>query len=600
MSKVKIVIVDSGVRCDHPDFRGDRISGFRYWQDGRVEEDFTDSYGHGTAVYGIVRKALPYAEILNVQIPGIEEGIEEQALCRLLNYLADHVPADVINLSLGICLCEHRQALYDACARLDQRGTVILSAYDNGEAVSYPAAFSNVIGVTSGNRCRKPGDFEFQEDTLVNLAAKGSIQRLAWASPDYLLLGGNSFACAHAAVRAAAYIAEGARSRREVLERFRDDAVIRRGELKKRREPPALFPISRAALFPFGKEMHSLLRFHDLLSFQIVDVYDVKHTATVGATVRHLMKEQDIPDLVIKNIETIKWDNFDTLILGHLDTLSQLIQQEDLAARLIGEALSHGKRVVAFDDVSAVLTQEQTDRVYFPVVRKEHLPPNRFGKLYRFSKPIVGVFGTSSRQGKFTLQLGLRRELIRRGYRIGQLGTEPSSLLFGMDEVYPMGYHSSVYLQGFDAVRYLNDRMNRLCEKDNDLLIVGSQSGTIPYDTGNISFYTLPQFEFLMGTLPDAVVLCINPYDDRAYIERTIRFIESATEGSVIALTVFPMELKSDELGAYSGKKPMGRERFASLKRDLQKNFSLPVFLLGESCDRESLADTIIDYFSEN
>ena len=80
--------------------------------------------------------------------------------------------------------------------------------------------------------------------------------------------------------------------------------------------PPALFPISQAALFPFGKEMHSLLRFHDLLSFQIVDVYDVKHTATVGATVRHLMKEQDIPDLVIKNIETIKWDNFDTLILG--------------------------------------------------------------------------------------------------------------------------------------------------------------------------------------------------------------------------------------------------------------------------------------------
>lgn len=31
-----------------------------------------------------------------------------------------------------------------------------------------------------------------------------------------------------------------------------------------------------------------------------------------------------------------------------------------------------------------------------------------FGKLYKFSKPVVGVFGTSSKQGKFTLQLYMR------------------------------------------------------------------------------------------------------------------------------------------------------------------------------------------------
>lgn len=96
------------------------------------------------------------------------------------------------------------------------------------------------------------------------------------------------------------------------------------------------------------------------------------------------------------------------------------------------------------------------------------------------------------------------------------------------------------------------------------------------------------------------VILCINPYDEKEYIERTIQFIESAVNGSVIALNVFPMDLKSDELGIYSGKKPMGRERFASLKQELQRDFSLPVFLLGESGDMETLVDTIIDYFSEN
>lgn len=60
-----------------------------------------------------------------------------------------------------------------------------------------------------------------------------------------------------------------------------------------------------------------------------------------------------------------------------------------------------------------------------------------------------------------------------------------------------------------------------------------------------------------MGTLPDAVVLCVNPFDDRDYIRRTIQFIESATEGKVIALCLFPMELKSETLGAYGGKRPI-------------------------------------------
>ncbi len=68
--------------------------GSGYREDGCVEKGLTDDYGHGTAVYGIIRKALPYADILNIQIPGIENGIEEETLCRLLYYLADKVPAD--------------------------------------------------------------------------------------------------------------------------------------------------------------------------------------------------------------------------------------------------------------------------------------------------------------------------------------------------------------------------------------------------------------------------------------------------------------------------------------------------------------------------
>ena len=59
------------------------------------------------------------------------------------------------------------------------------------------------------------------------------------------------------------------------------------------------------------------------------------------------------------------------------------------------------------------------------------------------------------------------------------IGTEPSALLYGMDYVFPIGYNSSVYISGFDVIRYLNYIINILCEKGNDLILVGSQSGTV-------------------------------------------------------------------------------------------------------------------------
>lgn len=50
------------------------------------------------------------------------------------------------------------------------------------------------------------------------------------------------------------------------------------------------FSIKKAVLFPFNKEMHSLLRFSSDINFEIVGVYDSKYSANVGATTSHIMK----------------------------------------------------------------------------------------------------------------------------------------------------------------------------------------------------------------------------------------------------------------------------------------------------------------------
>lgn len=175
--------------------------------------------------------------------------------------------------------------------------------------------------------------------------------------------------------------------------------------------------------------------------------------------------------------------------------------------------------------------------------------------MYRNNKPIVAIGGTSSHQGKFTLQLIIRDLLLRAGYSVGQIGSEAHSELFGMDYSSPFGYNKSVYVRD-DVILYLNSAIHSLCD-ENDIMIIGSQANTIPYNCGNLDRYMLRQHLFFVGTQPDAVVLVISPYDEQEYAEHTIQYLESFGFCKVIA-----------------------------------------IYLLGDEDDMSNLFTCIIDYFS--
>lgn len=596
MYKMVIVIIDSGVFRNHSLFKNDIIEEYTYLEENdcfiNTEEKESDKFGHGTAIYNIVRACRNFARIINIRIRNLENGISEETLYSALKAVDTQFNPNVINLSLGLNICNNEE-MYMLCETIKNNGCIIVSAFDNTGSISYPAAFDNVIGVITGQFCSKIDEFEYINDDVVNVAAKGGIQRVAWTHPDYIMVGGNSFACAHVTVQVAKFILEGATTKELILLEFKKISIKKSNIVSSFKPVCMCFPIKKAVLFPFNKEMHSLIRFQNLLAFDILEVYDSKYSANIGATTNHLLKCDNQNDFLIKNIENICWDEFDTLILGHLDELSNLTGKMELKNDLIKQAIEKGKNIYSFDDVN----EYNTENTFCPVINKQTLPPNRFGMLYRISKPVVGIFGTSPRQGKFTLQLKLRQLLLERDYSIGQIGTEPSALLYGMDYVFPIGYNSSVYISGFDVIQYLNYIINILCEKGNDLILVGSQSGTVPYDVGNISQYNIPQYDFLIGTQPDAVILCINPYDDIAHIIRTIKFIESSVDCKVLSLVIFPMTIRDGWSAAFGGKRPIDDEEFEKIKREISLNINVTIYNLGNSKHIEQLLEELINYF---
>lgn len=589
---MNIAIIDSGTKDYENITKG---YNFRVKGDNEIiiENNFHDTYGHGTAVYSIINKNNEECNYYIFKVIDQNDTIDEKIICTALEYIFNNLDIDIINMSLGtVSLSDDR--MYNICKRLYDKGVILVSAFDNEGAISYPAAFDCVIGVDGSDLCRKVDDFIFYEDKILNVAAKGGMQRVKWCEPDNIIVKGSSFACAHATNKIVNIYKNGIKSFEEILEYFKSIA-IQIIAYEEKEEKVFEYKIDRAVIFPFNKEMHNFVRYPELLDFKVMEVYDTKYSSNVGRKTTDVMIDKSVKEYCIKNIDDIKWDLFDTLVIGHTEKLLSYIGKENIVDSLIKEAINRGKNIYSFDRIDKA--EYKNDNIYFPAVIDKYLPPLREGKLFYINKPVLGIFGTSSKQGKFTLQLELRKRLIDEGYQVGQLGTEPNALLFGLDCVYPVGYNRMVCLDEEEQIRYLNYKMNEIAD-GNDLIIVGSQSGTVPYEYKNTSYYTYEQVNFLMATNPDAVVLCINYYDEINYIRRSINVIEQLGECKVLGLVVFPMIPEQTWKGMYGKRRKIRGTEAEEIKTMIIRSTGKNAYILGDSNDMKELMNKIIGFFS--
>ncbi|MGZ4107630.1 MAG: S8 family serine peptidase [Tumebacillaceae bacterium] len=601
---IRIVVMDSGVNVQHQDLQSYSFSGLSIQQEEegvfRVTEDIQDTLGHGTAVSAIIKKLVPQAEIFAVKVFQDELETNLDTLLYALEQV-EKVECHILHLSLGVTQGDDIPRLREICERLTAKGVIIVSAFDNDGAISYPAAFPNVIGVDASMICKTDYDYEFVESPIVNLRAKGSHQRLAWVEPKYIFRAGASFAAPYVSGYAAKLIESGVTEQAGILDELKQAAM----KLYPNNTTPShksKFAINKAVVFPFNKEMHSIARFQDLLTFDLHAICDTKYSGQVGQPISKILRTSVPNDVTVENIDNLDWnDDFDTFVLGHVELLSEKIGV-NFIEMILEKCIEHGKNVYCFDGLSRYeeLVSQANERgikIFYPQVDMSDVPVNRFGKLRKIGKPVLGVFGTSSRQGKFTLQMNLRRKFLRDGYGVGQLGTEPSALLYGFQEVYPMGYNSTVQVHSYQAVQVLNEMMGRIEDTNPDIILVGSQSGTVPYETGNLSRFTFPAIDFVLGTQPDAYILCANLEDEVAYVKRAVQVLENLGPGKVVGLAIFPLR---KQVIPWAGVKMdlTDRVEIEDLKKALQDELGIEAYALNSDEELEALYQKCLDFYS--
>lgn len=606
MKNVKIALIDTGIDATRDEFKNSNIN---YVKVPGLSDDKPfdeESNGHGTAISFILSSARKVnIEIYSIDIFKKKEPNEVDYI-NALQFIYENIDVDIIHISSGVTTLNYYDEFYNICELLRKKNTTIIAAFSNQGVVSYPAAFDNVISVYWTVYSRNVSEYTFVENSPINIMAYGGIMKLPWADGTYRNVSGSSFSSAYIT----RMISENFHFENLNTENILDflkcnaskihtfDKIERNTNLINRNN---ISRIKKAIIIGVSKETHAVIGNYDLIGFDILDVYGFRFFGNVGIKTNELIFGHKCFETTIKKYEDLDWNSdFDTVILGHMSLTSE-IAKKDMLKVILKQCIAYKKSIYSFDsveDYSLDVSQLEKSGCFAVGQRiyDTEVIDNAFGSLNKLSNAVLGVFGTGSKQGKYNIQLDLRRRLINDSFSVGQLGTEPSALLFNMDLMYPMGYGSTTELSPNQEIIYINNEMASLFKRD--ILLIGSQSHIIPHSFGNIGFYTFSQDALLMATEPDAVILAINHNDSKNYIERVVTYLRSYFGIDVIGLVLYPLKKLYDWniSGEVNGE--LSLEDIEQTKKEFHDVFGLNTYLNGNEKDMQELYNLIINYFN--
>ena len=326
MIESDIVIIDSGLDVG----KGTAISGIcieRTSNGFMIGNDLTDRVGHGTIIYSIISKRINRGRVYVIKLPDCRDDYSASGLIAALEYIKQNIHCKIINISLGYKTGDDINELYNICAELSSMGAVVLSAFDNEGCYSYPAAFDCVIGVDSKNDIKNITEFDYVENSPVNILAKGNLQRIKMQDGRVLLVGGASIACAYMTSLLIDKIGndlnfQSALTYLKTKARYSYCSNVLSKETGNR-----FFKITNAVIFPFAKESQAFLRFADKLQFHIQGYYDVRCSGKVGRKLTSYYEGAESMECIM-DIERVDFKGVDALILGHLDELNYLSNRD--------------------------------------------------------------------------------------------------------------------------------------------------------------------------------------------------------------------------------------------------------------------------------
>ncbi|RGF50593.1 DUF1611 domain-containing protein [Eubacterium sp. AF36-5BH] len=575
-----IGIIDSGINKEA--LGNWNVKQYRVYQGKVYEEKATDYYGHGTVVFDVIRKCIQSKEkheIISL-CPGInkkgriEQSIDSTDIAKAIE-LAMENGCNVINISMGTFNIYNHRKLYDVCKNAKKRNVKIFCARSNGYEPAIPWASGDVYKVR-----------EKDSNTQIEIINENGIQEIV--TPAYTnyyhkgenteLISGNSFACARITGLFCNELINGGNEIRNIITKYNGAEVKiidEKFQFRKKR-----IRMNKVVLVSFSKEMHGLILEKNNLQYDIVGIVDSAKKGTINRDVGDLLKIEKTGLRITNRLDKITFD-YDTLIIGYLKEISR-VDEYFLMENILRENLKNRKaNVYSFLPIpkewQKIYEKEGIKFETSPVVDKREL--KRIERAipcdFKSTKPVIGVFGTTSQIGKFTMQLRMKEIFEKRKIKVFHLSTEHQAYLLGADVVLPDGYDSieNANISYNDKMKFLRKAITYSeINSDCDMVLEGTQAGILPSELYMWDF--MFNGSFLDATKPDLGVLAVNPLGNKEIIRDTIDVLRAGFRCKTIALT-FPDKLYKKNKYGISVKSKISFEEQVEIARKMSEEFGV-------------------------
>jgi peptide maturation system protein (TIGR04066 family) len=126
-------------------------------------------------------------------------------------------------------------------------------------------------------------------------------------------------------------------------------------------------------------------------------------------------------------------------------------------------------------------------------------------RIYEINTPVIFVLGVVEETHKFTIQLALRENLIKMGYKICQFGSRSYCELLGFRS-FP-GFMYNRNLSEVDKMLLFNHYVKKIeLEEKPDLIVIGIPGGSMRIDNDFINNFGIMAYEVSQAVTPDAAV----------------------------------------------------------------------------------------------
>lgn len=414
----------------------------------------------------------------------------------------------VIHLSIGIEY--YVRELEEICLKLFEKGIYIVNAYANNGIISYPAAFGAVIGVSLETGCN---GIMYTGDSTINCICGMNKVETSKGSFEY----GSSYSTVYVTV--------------DVL-----DSIANKDDIKDKYalEKETLFQVNQevdekinnAYVYPYEKETSTLLRNYNSNKIENMKLF---------------IEKGMIGDGDIEEYDSIINCDYkcDLFIIGHCAN-SKLTQSRK--REIVSECIKRNIKIYQFDENNI----EESNELLTSALQLSQNNRKLFKKLYYINTPIVTVFGTSSKQGKFTLLNKINANLKDMNFDIKSLSTEPYGHFCNCDSVYANGF-GGVSERFHKDVAAINNKLMELSYTSPDIISTSTQSGVLPRSIDNLSYITANCLSTIYACSSDVNILVYNSYDSEEFINRCKLFIQATTGQEVQIMVRSDLEMfKSD------------------------------------------------------